>query len=514
MSGPIRLLVHVLASVALLSGILVFVGTTTASAEPTWSAPSNIDGGEDGLAAVSCPSASFCVAANVEGDAFTYNGSSWSAKSLIDNGGITAVSCGSVSFCVAVDEEGDALTYNGSSWSAPSNIDGVSTNFMSILPSVSCPSASFCVAVDIRGNALTYNGSSWSAPSHIDATADLNWVSCESASICVAVDLGGNILAYNGSSWTAPTDIDDAAVIQATSCASTTFCVAIDKGGNALTYNGSSWSAPKDIDGRNGLFSVSCQSASFCVAVDNRGNALTYNGSSWSAALDIDGSNQLFSVSCPSASFCAALDFEGNAFTDSLKNPPTTSVLIPSHGATLSGTAATLDAAASSNATSVEFWILGGSFGFTGKMIGSATSTPYGWLASWNTTSVPNGSYALVSEASDVGGNTFSAGVGITVKNSPPTTSVLIPSNGATLSGRVATLDASASNATSVEFWILGGSFGFTGEMIATATSTPYGWVAHWDTASVPNGSYALVSEALGGGGSTFSAGVGITVAN
>ena len=41
----------------------------------------------------------------------------------------------------------------------------------------------------------------------------------------------------------------------------------------------------------------------------------------------------------------------------------------------------------------------------------------------------------------------------------PPTTSVLIPSNGATLSGSIS-LDASASNATSVEFWLFGGSYG------------------------------------------------------
>ena len=42
------------------------------------------------------------------------------------------------------------------------------------------------------------------------------------------------------------------------------------------------------------------------------------------------------------------------------------------------------------------------------------------------------------------------------VTTSPPTTSVLVPAKGATLSGTAATLDASASNATSVEFWILG----------------------------------------------------------
>jgi alpha-tubulin suppressor-like RCC1 family protein len=107
-----------------------------------------------------------------------------------------------------------------------------------------------------------------------------------------------------------------------------------------------------------------------------------------------------------------------NAATMTLATPPTnTSVLIPAKGATLSGTAATLDASASSNATSVEFWIFGGSYGYTGKMVGTAALTLYGWFSSWNTTTVPNGSYVLVSEASDSTGSTFSAGVSIIVKN-------------------------------------------------------------------------------------------------
>jgi YVTN family beta-propeller protein len=96
----------------------------------------------------------------------------------------------------------------------------------------------------------------------------------------------------------------------------------------------------------------------------------------------------------------------------------------------------------------------------------------------------------------------------------PPTTSVIIPSNGATLSGTAATLDATASNATSVEFWLFGGSYGYSGHPIGTATPTLYGWLYSWDTTTVPNGSYALLSEAFGSGGSAFSSHVSITVTN
>jgi len=193
--------------------------------------------------------------------------------------------------------------------------------------------------------------------------------------------------------------------------------------------------------------------------------------------------------------------------------PPTTSVGIPSNGATLSGTAATLDASAS-NATSVEFRLFGGIYGYAAPVICTATRTIYGWLCSWNTTTVPDGFYALVSEASGPGGSAYSSGVSITIDNPPPTTAVLIPSNGTSLSGTAATLDASASNATSVEFRLFGGSYGFNAPVLCTATPTYYGWLCSWNTTTVPNGTYALLSEAFGAGGSTFSSGVSITIDN
>jgi hypothetical protein len=211
-----------------------------------------------------------------------------------------------------------------------------------------------------------------------------------------------------------------------------------------------------------------------------------------------------------------AFNSAGTAFSSGVSvtvaNPPTTSVVIPSNGATVSGTT-TLDSSAS-NATSVEFWLLGGSYGFSGHLVGTATPTIYGWLDSWNTTTVPNGTYLLLSEAFGAGGSTFSSAVSITVTNNlPPTTSVIIPSNGATLSGTT-TLDASASNATSVEFRLFGGSYGLNAPVICTASPTYYGWLCNWNTTTVPNGTYFLASEAFGAGGSAFSSGVSVTVKN
>jgi Bacterial Ig domain len=96
---------------------------------------------------------------------------------------------------------------------------------------------------------------------------------------------------------------------------------------------------------------------------------------------------------------------------------PTTAILIPSNGATLSGTA-TLDASASDNVTvsRVEFRLTGGNY--TNTLIGVATLTYFGWIFSWDTTSVPNGAYTLNSVAFDPANNFGrSADVNVTVQN-------------------------------------------------------------------------------------------------
>ncbi len=201
------------------------------------------------------------------------------------------------------------------------------------------------------------------------------------------------------------------------------------------------------------------------------------------------------------------------SFTLTVQHVPTTSILVPSKGATLSGTSVTLDASAS-NATSVEFLLFGGIYGLNPPVICTATLTYYGWVCSWNTTTVPSGSYTLVSYASGPAGSTASSGVNMKVNNPPPTTSVLIPSSGSTLSGSTY-LDASASNATSVQFLLFGGTYGYAAPVVCTATATQFGWICSWNTTTVQNGSYALVSEASGAGGSAFSStGVSITVKN
>jgi Bacterial Ig domain/Bacterial Ig-like domain len=150
-------------------------------------------------------------------------------------------------------------------------------------------------------------------------------------------------------------------------------------------------------------------------------------------------------------------------------------------------------------------------------VIAMATPTYYGWLAVWDTTTVPDGTYTLQSVAYDAAGNSGrSTGIRVTVDNTPPTTSVLVPSGGATLTGTHTTLDATASDnigVTKVEYHLTGGTL--NDAVIATATPTYYGWLAVWDTTTVADGTYTLQSVAYdAAGNSGRSARITVTVGN
>ncbi len=234
----------------------------------------------------------------------------------------------------------------------------------------------------------------------------------------------------------------------------------------------------------------------------------------WNSATVPNGTYSLQSV---------ATDAANNTDTSTpisvtVSNPPaSTAVLIPSGGASVSGASSLLDASASSPAglASVTFELSGGTL--SDRVIGTATPTLYGWLAQWDTTKVPNGGYTLQSVVTDkLGLATTSAVVSVVVANAAPTTTVLIPSNGATQSGRGALLDASASSdVTQVNYELSGGPSNLADQVIASGLATSYGWLAQWDTTKVPDGTYSLQSVAsYAGGVSGTSPLITITVAD
>ena len=107
---------------------------------------------------------------------------------------------------------------------------------------------------------------------------------------------------------------------------------------------------------------------------------------------------------------------------------------------------------------------------------------------------MPNGTYTLQSVATVGGLSGTSSGTTITVDNAEPNTSIILPSNDATLSGSQY-LDAGATaGVIQVQFEVTGGSL--HDQTVATAVPTLYGWIAGWNTTSVPDGTYTLQSFA------------------
>jgi len=66
-------------------------------------------------------------------------------------GGLTAVSCATGQYCAAVSGTGAMIRWNGSSWSAPSVVDRTGGG----LTAVSCPAAGACTATDFAGRLLS-----------------------------------------------------------------------------------------------------------------------------------------------------------------------------------------------------------------------------------------------------------------------------------------------------------------------------------------------------------------------
>jgi hypothetical protein len=187
------------------------------------------------------------------------------------------------------------------------------------------------------------------------------------------------------------------------------------------------------------------------------------------------------------------------SWTPSVGYPnPVTGVVLPEAGSPVKGTQ-TLDATANDYASpisQVQYVLTGGSLN---DAVIDTVTTPnaYGWVGSFQTASVPSGTYTLQSVVTDAAGNiAYSPGVTINVTN-VPATAVLEPSNGSSVSGSKVVLDASASDLskiTKVTFRLTGGTL--TNQVIATATPTLLGWMATWDSTTVPNGTYKLRSQA------------------
>lgn len=195
--------------------------------------------------------------------------------------------------------------------------------------------------------------------------------------------------------------------------------------------------------------------------------------------------------------------------------PPSVAVLLPAGGATVSS-GVWLDAGASSpiGVASVRFEVSGGSI--VDQTVGMGAPTIDGWIDGMDSTLVPNGTYVLRAVATDAAGTqAVSAGVLITVDNHPLASQVLLPTGGSMLHGSVVLAASSTGmhDVVGTVFVLVSASGGPT--LIADGVLTPYGWLARWDSTTVPDGTYQLFSVAIDvTGAGAASAPVTVTVAN
>jgi len=301
------------------------------------------------ITAVSCPSASLCVAGDLSGNLVsstnpTGGPSAWNIAGVLSNESIFGVSCPSISLCVAVGAQ-DVLTATdpcggASAWTNTTPDQG------NYFYAISCPSVSLCVA---GGGGATVNGgatiltsrnptggaSSWSSAPVASGDGIVEAVSCPSVSLCVATTNVGDVFTSTnptgGASTWKKTTVDPGAILSAVSCPSVSLCVAGDSNvaGKILTTTNPTGGArawtkttiePGMPNQAVGLDALACPSVSLCLAGDNFGNILTSTNptggaKAWkkaSVARPEPNGNSLTAISCPSVSLCTAADGNGD----------------------------------------------------------------------------------------------------------------------------------------------------------------------------------------------------------
>jgi hypothetical protein len=183
-------------------------------------------------------------------------------------------------------------------------------------------------------------------------------------------------------------------------------------------------------------------------------------------------------------------------------SPPTVSLVSPNSGATfLSQGRVNLTAAASDR----DGLVMSVNFYANGNLVGTATDSPY--AINWSAGAA--GTYQLSAIATDNAGNSSSSNVTtvfVTAPSSPPTISLVSPSDGAAFApaARIriaATANDSDGVVRSVAFYA-------NGALIGTATSSPY--VLDWSSTRV--GTYRVFALATDNAGNTATSGAASVV--
>jgi len=300
--------------------------------------------GNGSFNAVSCPSATECVAvggdAGLNGVASTSSdgGSTWTQGGLEENEPeLNAVDCPSTTLCVAVGQGGAVQSNDGGQlWTSVS----IPTDNTTLL-GVSCPTTSLCVSAGVSpgtagpfaGELLVSSdgGTTWTVPTVPASLGAIGSVDCPTSKFCVAVGASILVSTNGGKSWTAKTVAGGTGVLRSVSCSSATTCVAIGPNPGVAqnaaasafevvtTNAGASWSSVATPAASATLDVVACTSG-VCDAAGSAFNGLpapylvgTGSGGSWTTNPNIPTSVTAVSgLTCLSASDCVFVGQSGN----------------------------------------------------------------------------------------------------------------------------------------------------------------------------------------------------------
>ncbi len=182
--------------------------------------------------------------------------------------------------------------------------------------------------------------------------------------------------------------------------------------------------------------------------------------------------------------------------------PPSVNVTAPANGAMVSGT---VDVAVDA---SDDFGVQRVTVLVDGTSIGEATAPPY--HVSFNTGSVSPGAHAISATAVDAAGNTATDAdttVMVTAGDTtPPTVSIISPTDGAVLSG-VVNISVASSDDTHINSVLMF----LDGELIGTDYRGP-SYEFLWDTAQSPEGPHELAARAFDDAGNMANDSISISV--
>jgi Zn-dependent metalloprotease len=264
------------------------VSTTANATWNLWNGPAE----QSPSQAVACPSTAVCLLADgksTEGGNLYYATSLGGAFStaFLPASGVDALSCPSASFCLAAEKAFGRFRYSTTPASATWTLKELAAESeATAMKGASCLSSSFCAMVDNKGNVYVANtaekvqSTSW-VKTNVDGTTALSGIACMSTTLCVAVDSAGNSLRLAISAFAIATatkqNIGNVDELTGVACPTSTRCVAVDNLGVVFVSATAAEGWTERLDLPNAITSVACASTSICIATDKAGQVTAFD---------------------------------------------------------------------------------------------------------------------------------------------------------------------------------------------------------------------------------------------